>query len=255
MTNPIRAALLAEKPALGLWMSLAAADTAELFADWGFAWAVVDLQHGSTTWDALPGVMRALRAGGAAGVVRAPWNDPSSITRALDLGAIGVIVPMVSTAAEARAASEAVRYPPDGTRSYGPIRLAPSNTAEANLDALCIVMIETAEGIENLEEIVTTPGVDGVFIGPIDLALGLGAGLDLTMESAAVTSSIDTVVKACRRHGRFASTLARDPEHAERLLRRGITVCTVGSDKSYLAAGARRAVEFIESVADHRLPA
>ena len=159
-------------------MSIGNAYTAEVMANLGFDWLCVDLQHGLIDYQDLTAMLPAISTTETTPIVRVPWNEPYEIMKALDAGAYGVIVPMVNNREEALRAVSACRYPPVGLRSFGPIRAAlyggRGYSVESNGEIACIVMIETAEALENLQDIVTTPGVDGVYIGPSDLALALG---------------------------------------------------------------------------------
>ncbi|RAK28381.1 4-hydroxy-2-oxoheptanedioate aldolase [Actinoplanes lutulentus] len=223
------------RPSVGLWAAGPSAASAEILGRSGLDWILVDMQHGSANAADLLPLIQAIELGGSHALVRVPANDASLIMRALDLGAIGVIVPMVSTAAQARAAAEATRYPPAGNRSFGPIRnFYGLDRAEAS--TTCLVMIETAEGLANVDEIAATPGVDGLFVGPVDLGLALGAGLRLTA-GGVVDEAISQVVEAATRHGIIAGVAGLSPEHAESLLSAGARLVTVGSDLGYVTKG------------------
>lgn len=238
--NRIRADLARGRPSPGCWCTVPGTWSAEVLARAGFSWIVVDLQHGGPTWHDLMPVLQAVELGGAAAVVRVGWNDPEAIMRALDLGASGVIVPMVDDAAQAARAAEAARYPPRGTRSFGPLRNRRAVGA-ADADVLCLPMIETAAGLHNVEEIAATPGVDGLFVGPADLALSLGLELDPQLAQPEVTAGIDAVVRAARANGIVVGTVAATAEHARDLVRRGVDLITLGSDKAFVADGAAQA--------------
>ncbi len=151
---------------IGCWLSLANSYTAEAISKLGFDWVCIDMQHGLIDYSDLTSMLPAISSSDATPLVRVPWNEPYEIMKALDAGAYGVIVPMVNNREEAAQAVAACRYPPDGTRSFGPIRAAlyagNGYAQEANDQLACIAMIETVEGIENDEEIVATPGLDGI---------------------------------------------------------------------------------------------
>jgi 4-hydroxy-2-oxoheptanedioate aldolase len=156
--------------------------------------------------------------------------------RVLDLGAVGVIVPMVSDAAQAREAAAAMHYPPRGMRSFGSVRNfygAPGSGAEA----LCFVMIETAEAMENLESIAATPGVDGLFVGPVDLALSLGLGVVLQTHDK-VLQGIERVVRVCRRHQKISGSASLGLPYARALVDRGVQFIAQGSDLGFVRRGA-----------------
>src|SRR5690606_1042151 len=125
--------------------------------------------------------------------------------KALDAGAQGVVVPLVNTRAQAAAAVAACRYPPKGVRSFGPTRAAliseSRDAASLGDSVLCFVMVETREGLENIDEIASTPGLDGIYIGPADLALGLGLAPDLDKTDPEHVAAVDRILKACKKNG------------------------------------------------------
>jgi len=175
----LRASWSAGRATLGAWIVTADSFAVEVLCRLGFDWIGIDMQHGLISPERLPDLLRAAAVTGTPALVRVAWNDPASILPALDTGAGGVIVPMVSSADDARRAVAACRYPPEGERSFGPSRAAlgdPAYSAErANRSVLCFPMIETRQGAEDLAAILATPGIDGVFVGPSDLALSYGS--------------------------------------------------------------------------------
>jgi 4-hydroxy-2-oxoheptanedioate aldolase len=213
----------------------------------GFDWVIIDAQHGGLTISDLAPMIQALQLGGTPAVVRVPWTDAATIMRVLDFGATGVIVPMVNTAEEARLAAAAMRYPPAGIRSYGPTRGGYASTTEANDEVMLLVMIETAEALEQVDEIAASPGVDGLFLGPVDLGLSLGQPLDWTGRDPVVAEATDKVVASAARAGRFVGTVSFGLDHARDLVRRGIRFLTLGSDMGYIRAGITQDRALIES--------
>jgi len=167
-----------DRPAFGLWGSIPSPLTAELAAAAGFDYVCVDLQHGGADEQRMVAIFTAIEARGAVPLARVLYNEPWQINRVLDLGAAGVIVPLVSSAEDAKRAVSGCRYPPQGVRSYGPLRAAltvgSADPERLAAGALCFVMVETRQGLENVEDIAATRGVDGIYIGPSDLSLGLG---------------------------------------------------------------------------------
>jgi 4-hydroxy-2-oxoheptanedioate aldolase len=245
--NSVRRAIAEGRPSFGFSLSFPSPEAAELVGRSAFDWAFLDLQHGGITWDTLRPVMQALELGGTESLVRVQWNDEASIMRALDLGAIGVIVPMVSTGEEAHRAASATRYPPQGARSYGPLRRGRA-PQDANSDVLCLVMVETVEGLANLEEITSIPGVDGIFLGPTDLGLSIGGNPDPgpgVAMSPSVLAAIDDVVDACRTCALIPGTVSIGAENALDLLKRGIRLMTVGHDLRYLRMGLEGDVQHV----------
>src|SRR5579871_43877 len=158
--NRIRQALGEGRPSFGAWAVLPSSLTAEFMGGAGFDWVIVDAQHGAVVPGDLVPVIQALQLGGTPAVVRVPWTDAAMIMRVLDFGAAGVLVPMVNSPDDAAACAAALRYPPDGIRSYGQTRPRYASTAEANADVVLLVMIETVEALANVAAIAETPGVD-----------------------------------------------------------------------------------------------
>lgn len=240
MTDPIRQSLAADGAAFGAWISMGDNQSIDTLAQAGYDFLILDIQHGAITWDRL---LTAIQIIGKSAVplVRVSWRDPAQIMRAVDLGAAGVIVPMVSTAEDARLAVEAIRYPPVGIRSFGPIRnyyASQSGSAEP----LCFVMIETAEAMQNLDAIAATPGIDGLFVGPMDLALSLGHGISMKMVPA-VLDAISHVVAASKRHNIIAGSASLNMSNAEDLLKLGVRFLSLSSDVLHLRRSAQAEVE------------
>jgi len=234
--DKVREAVAAGLPTFGGWVSLGDPLCAEMMGKAGFDWVILDAQHGAVTWDNMLSLIQALDLGGTRSLVRVGWNDPMQIMRAMDLGALGVVVPLVSNAEEARIAAQAIRYPPHGVRSFGPLRNYYATPTGPPEEPLCFVMIETAEALDNLDAIAATPGVDGLFIGPVDLAYSLGLGLRFAMPDQ-VTEAVKAVVATCRRHGVISGCAAGMPG-AKTLMDLGVQFLTVGSDTSFMRRAA-----------------
>lgn len=240
--NPIRAALAAGKPAIGGWCSLPNPYSAELLAKAGFPWVVIDLQHGAASQHDLLPLIQAVELGGAAAMVRVGGSDAAPMMRTLDTGAFGLLVPLVESAEQAARLVAAVRYPPAGGRSFGPARFRYATPREANEDIVLMVMVETEEGLRNLDAIAAVDGVDGIFVGPVDLVLSIEGELIADLRHPIVEDAIDRAIVATERHGGFVGTVAQDEEHARALLDRGVRWLTIGSDRTYMQAGANRVV-------------
>ncbi len=227
---------------LGGWLAIGNAYTAELMGSLGFDWLCIDLQHGQIGPDDLHTMLPAISATPAVPFVRVPWNAPDAIMKALDAGAYGVIVPMVNSVHEARAAVAACRYPPDGIRSFGPIRAAlyggPGYARNANQELACVVMIETAEALAAVDEIVAVPGVDAVYVGPSDLGLSRGRSPKGDDDDPAHLADVARVLEACRRHGVVAGIHCSSLAFARRWLAAGFLMVTVGADSGFLARAA-----------------
>lgn len=242
--NVIQQAQADGRPSFGVWAAAPSQATCETLGRSGIDWVLIDQQHGAANDGSLHGLIQAVELGGSTPIVRVGWTDPRLIMRALDLGAAGVVVPMVSTPEQAAIAAQATHYPPHGNRSFGPMRHF-HNPNAGKAPVSCIVMVETAEAMENLDAIVSTPGVDVVLVGPADLGLSLGLGLDLTGMNPELLAAEDRIIAACERHGVIPGGVAASPENAEVLLEHGMRFLTIGSDAGYVASGiaadARRA--------------
>lgn len=230
------------KSTIGGWLSVGNPYTAEVMANLGFDWLCIDLQHGVIDYQDLTAMLPAISTTPTTPLVRVPWNEPYEIMKALDAGAYGVIVPMVNNRDEAERAASACRYPPDGMRSFGPIRAAlyggRGYAKEANSEIACIVMIETAEGIDNLEAIVTTPGVDGVYIGPSDLALALGMAPVGDNDDPRHAAVVERIRAACRAAGVAVGIHTSSVEFTRRYIDAGFQFVTLGTDSGFMSRAA-----------------
>ncbi|MFC3999066.1 HpcH/HpaI aldolase/citrate lyase family protein [Nocardiopsis sediminis] len=229
--------------AIGYWALLDAPVATERLARLGYDYVALDAQHGLFGYSGMLNGLLAIDAGGAsAGLVRVEANDPTPIGRALDAGAAGVIVPLVNSAADAAAAVAATRYPPHGIRSYGPmrsmLRIGPV-PAEANDSTLVLAMIETPQGLEDVEAICATPGLDGIYVGPSDLRLAVGGA---TSTDPAVDEVFDAAVVRVREAAAAAGIAAGihtpSGEVAARRLAEGFTFASVASELVHLEQAA-----------------
>lgn len=248
--NPVLEAKGSGRCTFGAWLSLGNSFVAETLAGAGFDWVLIDMQHGSVGWNSIGPAIQAVELAGSSALVRVAANSPDLIMRALDLGAVGVVVPLVSSAEEARRAVEAMYYPPRGSRSFGPIRNYYSMDG-VQAEPACIVMIETVEALENLESIAGVSGVDGLFVGPIDLSLALGLPLSAEIHER-VWSAIEKVVSACAAAGVLSGCASLGPRSAEQLVRRGVQFVTLGSDLSYLKRAAREDIDLLGALREQR---
>ena len=231
--NPMRERWAAAEPALGGWLGIPSACSAEIVARCDLDYICVDIQHGLLDYgDAWP-MLQAINLGSATPLVRVPWNEPGIIGRSLDAGARGIVVPMVNTRAEAEAAVRACRYAPDGSRSYAGTRVVRQEGsdyfANANTDVAVIPMVETAEAVANVDDIVSAPGVDAVYVGPSDLSVSLGLGPGNNDGEPAFDDAMAAIVEACVRHGVVAGCHAVS-ELCPRRIEQGFRMITATSD-------------------------
>ena len=230
----------------GLWSTLGEARTTAELARVGFDWIGLDAQHGHFDDRALRDSLARRRSDGPQFLVRVLANDAGLIGRALDAGADGVIVPMVESAEQARAAAASVFYPPEGRRSWGPFQ--GSGAEGANDSApLCAVMIETRAGLDDASAICGVSGVGMVFVGPFDLSIALGTTVDALLADRAPHAPLPTIVRACKEAGIVAGAYAGDPDRARMLRECGFEWVAVCTEAGLLRLGAERALEAVRS--------
>lgn len=239
--NAFKRALAEGRPQIGLWSSLCSNITAEIIAGCGFDWILVDTEHSPNEVPNVFSQLQAMARGTATPVVRPAWNDTVLIKRLLDIGATALLIPFVQTAQEAKAAVAATRYPPAGVRGVATSTRA-SNFArvkdylqKANDEICVLVQVETRAALDHLDEIASVDGVDGVFIGPSDLAAALGHLGNPAHPD--VQAAISGAVKRLRAKGKAAGILTSVEAEAQRYLAEGFTFVAVGSDVGLLARG------------------
>jgi len=249
--NSFKAALAEGRPQVGLWSSLCSNITAEILAESGFDWILIDTEHAPNEVPGVLSQLQAMRGGTAEPVVRCAWNDTVLMKRILDIGARSILVPFVQNAQEAEAAVAATRYPPLGRRG---VSVAPRANRygrvsdyhrKAHLDICVLVQVETRAAVGQIEAIAAVDGVDGIFIGPSDLAADLGHLANTRHPE--VQGLIAQSCARIRAAGRGAGMLTGDPEEAARYFDMGFTFVAVGSDLGILAQGAaKRAADLRE---------
>jgi 4-hydroxy-2-oxoheptanedioate aldolase len=231
--------------ALGGWLTIPSSVSAEIMAHSGFDWVCVDLQHGMIDFSQLVPMLQGMSGTAATPLVRVPRNEPGIIGKSLDAGAWGIIVPLVNSRAEAEAAVAACRYAPLGHRSYGPLRAnistGPDYFGRANGEVTCIVMVETKEAVDNVDDIVSVPGVDAVYMGPADLSVTLGLPPGPDQPDAVFTEALERVVDACRRH-HVVPGIAGNAVTAVTRIGQGFQLVEVASDAGLLGRGAAAAL-------------
>ncbi len=225
------------------WLVSGSPLLAEAAARLGFDAVLIDTQHGYWPREALINALQVIGSSDSVPLVRVLRNEPHIIGQALDYGALGVIVPLVNTAAGAEAAAHAARYPPAGIRSAGGVRLAywgDDHIPDANDEIMVVVMIETREAVANAEAIAGVPGVDCLMIGPGDLALSLGCFGDRNEEHA---TAIQHVIEAGRAAGVAVGMACSGPEEAIRRAEQGMLFLASGSDWGWFTSGGRAGQE------------
>jgi 4-hydroxy-2-oxoheptanedioate aldolase len=240
--NPFKHALTSARRQVGLWSALASPVVAEILAGAGFDWIVIDGEHAPNDIPSLLSQLQAMRGGTAEPVFRIPWNDTVMIKRALDVGARTLLVPFVQNAEEARRAVAATRYPPRGVRGVAVVVRAsdfgrvPQYLENAHQDTCLLVQLETRAALKEIEAIAQVEGVDGMFIGPSDLAADMGhLGNNKHPE---VQAAVKEAAARIRAAGKSAGTLVRDAEGAEEMFAAGFNFVAAGIDVALLARNA-----------------
>ena len=240
--NAVKRLWQEDKPALGGWLSIGNSFSAEVMASQGLDWLCVDMQHGVIGYDTAVTMLQAISAASVTPLVRVPWNDAAIIMKMLDAGAYGVIVPLVNNREQAEAAAAACRYPPKGIRSYGPTRAVYyagfDYFAHANDEVLCIPQIETVEALENLDDILGVPGIDAMYIGPMDLTISMGMAPQMDGEADEYVRARRRIVESCGRHG-VAPGLHSTAHTARARIEEGFRLVLATGDVGSLARAAR----------------
>ncbi|MCY3414298.1 MAG: 2,4-dihydroxyhept-2-ene-1,7-dioic acid aldolase [Candidatus Heimdallarchaeota archaeon] len=237
---------------INAWLSIPSSQTAELIANLGYDMVTLDLQHGMIDSSTALQMLQGISTSKAFPMVRLPWNDPGFTMKILDAGAMGVICPMISTAEDTKKFIDAVRYPPLGKRSWGPVRASvyagDDYFDKANETVLALALIETKEGVDNMDAILDTPGLDGVYIGTVDLSISLGCDSLGDINDPMLREAMDTIMEAVKERGMIAGVHTKSVEQSILLKDRGLTILTPITDIRILSNAARVALEGIQSV-------
>ena len=233
------------------WLSVSHAFTAEIMARQGFDALVIDMQHGLTDMNDVWPMLQAISQTDTVPVVRVPWNDPATIMKVLDFGAYAVLVPLINTPEDAAKAVAAVRYPPVGIRSSGPVRAVhyggSDYVAKANDEIVLMAMIETKEGLANLDAICATPGLDAIYIGPADLSFALGMPPRADNPDPVHMATCDKIRDAAHKHGKKACMHCASAAFAAASLKRGFDLVMLTSELASMIAGVRRQLDDLKA--------
>jgi 4-hydroxy-2-oxoheptanedioate aldolase len=228
------------------WLSIPSGFSAEVMAHQGFDSLTVDMQHGVVDYQTGVSMLQGISTTGVIPLARVPWNDPARLMKILDAGAYGVICPMINTREQAEALVQACKYPPRGFRSWGPVRaslyMGTDYGDHANDDVIVIPMIETAEALKNLDDILSVPGVDAIYVGPSDLSLALGCKPRLDQTDAPVVEAQQMIVKACKKHGVVAGIHNATAAYSIKMIAEGYQFVTLASDSRHMAMKASEEV-------------
>ncbi|HEV8025501.1 MAG TPA: aldolase/citrate lyase family protein [Candidatus Nanopelagicales bacterium] len=239
--NPWLDAIRAGNPALGGWISNPSTINAEIMGAAGFEYVAIDTQHGAIDYSSMLPLLQVLAIGNSTPIVRVPSNDSGHIGKALDAGARAVIVPMVNDRESCERAMSAIRYAPDGERSFGPTRavlVEGDDYFDFAADQISLIpMIETVEAMGNIDNILSVPGVEAIYVGPNDLSISLG--LKPNTNDPRLDEAMVEIVAGCRRHGVVPGVHASAALCAKRL-EQGFGMVTVSADVVALRSHVRQ---------------
>jgi len=231
------------------WLSIPSAFSAEIMAHQGFDSITVDMQHGVVDYQVAVTMLQAISTTSAVPLARVTWNDPALLMKILDAGVYGVICPMISSREQAEALVQACKYPPRGYRSWGPVRASIYAGADygdhANADIVVMPMIETADALKNLDDILSVDGVDAIYVGPSDLSLALGYKPRLDQTEPAVVEAQRQIVAACKKHGVVAGIHNNSAAYALQMIEIGYQFVTIASDSRLMAAKASEEIAVV----------
>lgn len=235
------------------WLQIPSSLTAEIMVNQNWDSLTLDMQHGLIDYKSAISMLQTFSSSKTVPLVRVNWNEPGQIMKVLDAGAYGVICPMVNNRKEAEKFVQACMYPPFGYRSYGPIRgliYGGTDYAEkANEEIIKFAMIETNESLSNLDEIMQTPNLDGIYVGPGDLSMALGKKPSFDKpETDPVYTVIMKVLDHAKKNNIIAGIQNDKPEYAKKMISKGFQFVTIGSDKKYMATGSSEALNKIKEI-------
>ncbi|MBF0277262.1 MAG: hypothetical protein HQM13_05720 [SAR324 cluster bacterium] len=247
-SNHLNALWKKNRPGIGFWASLSSPSIIEAAATLEYDWILIDAEHGVSSYNDTPHLLRAMAGTKATAIVRVPgFEDRSVFKRVLDMGAEGVLVPQIKTAAEVKKIVTACRYPPLGDRGFGNARATrytldfKDYSKRANQEILVLVQIETADALKNIDSILKVPGLDGALIGPSDLSSALGCPFE--WNSPVLIKAIDKVLKASKKAKKPLGIFCNSPQQAKQRIKEGFLFVNICDDISIVANGLKKALK------------
>ena len=241
------------KPIINGWLQIPSSFSAEVMSHQGWDSCTIDMQHGVIDYQTALNMLQSISTTETVPLARVNWNEPGQIMKILDAGCYGVICPMVSNKKEAKNFVNACLYPPKGYRSFGPVRGliygGEDYAQKADNEILKLAMIETKEALEKLDEILDTPHLDGIYIGPADLSLSVGEepGFDKD-ENTKAYKEILRILEYAKKRNLLAGIHNGSSEYAEKMISKGFDLVTIGSDQRFLSRGARSTVTKLKGI-------
>jgi 4-hydroxy-2-oxoheptanedioate aldolase len=252
--NVVKQKIRRGEPTIGTWLSFASVIAAEQMALAGFDWLTIDLEHAPTNWETAMAMVAVVGAQGVMPLVRVPSSSDENIKRALDLGAMGVIAPMVTSPAQAKAVVASCKYPPDGIRSFAGGRNgaawgtdSPTYFKNANKEIFVCIQIETEQSVADAEEILAVPGVDCAFVGPQDLTGVMGLGAQLDHPDPRFAEAVRKVIAAAKKNGIGSGLMVGSIAQARRWHDEGASMISLAAEARILSMAATQAVKEIKA--------
>lgn len=249
--NRLRAVWKTGGYAINGWLHLPSSFSAEVMAHQGWDCLTIDLQHGMVDAAAAVPILQAISTTATVPMARVPWNDPAIIMKLLDSGCYGIICPMVNTRADAETFVGACRYPPHGFRSYGPTRATFYGGADytqfADEQIVTMAMIETVQAVDNLDEILSVPGLDAIYIGPADLSQTFGGSERVDLTEPRMVEILDTILDAARRHNVVVGIYTNSADYAAMMVGKGAQLVTVSSDWRLMASASQTVIAAVRA--------
>ena len=245
MKNPLKEKLKRGEAVIGTFIEIGHPDVTEWLSRVGFDWLLLDNEHAPTGYETLQRMMQSMNGSGCVPIVRPQWNDLVVMKRVLDIGAYGVLIPWVNSKEEAENAVRYCKYPPQGIRGYGPRRAGmfdPDYFKTANDELLITIQIETQKALDNLDEILSVPGIDACYIGPWDLSVSLGFGVPPDWNAPRYLAAFDRVLEVSAKHGKPTGMFCTF-DTIEWALEKGFIFNTIEADDYLLIRSARMALE------------
>lgn len=256
--NIVKQRLREGKPSIGTWLSIPSPYTSELMVRAGFDWVVIDMEHNPISIETAGLMVSSTFASDTVPLIRIPWNNVENIKRALDIGAWGIVVPMVKSRREAEAVIHEAKYFPEGGRSVGGTRHAMGFETDvstyyrnANDEIAIIVQIEHIEAVQNIDDILTVPGIDACFIGPNDLMSSMGLVPSLVSDLPEVANAIETIKVSAARHGVASGIHVPDAITANRRISEGFQFIAIGSELSFMLKQTQQEIGLLVDNALH----
>jgi 4-hydroxy-2-oxoheptanedioate aldolase len=245
--NRVREIWQAGAAVINGWCGIPSGFSAEIMAHMGWDSLVVDTQHGIVGYETMVAMLQGISTTAVTPMVRVPWNNPADIMKALDAGAYGIICPMINSRAECESFVGACRYAPVGYRSSGPIRATlyggPDYHAKANDVVVAMAMIETIQALDNLDAILSTPGLDGIYVGPSDLSITMGHSPGLDRNEEDVLAAYKKILAGCKRHGVHPGIHTGSAAYAKRMIEMGFRFTTLLGDARLLTMAGQQIVQ------------